>query len=278
MACTWGSARVAFNIKLINIKINEFMSNDYEKRERLKEVASRHLDLAQEAWSKCESELMVKADSVALNTFAEAITTEIPGHAVISSEEYIVDEFIACVIDMRDSSKHLLNEISRRITDVSMLQRVFYETSALLPVAAEIIYSEDGKVTEYLGDGLLGLFRVHDDGRQQCYSALNAGRDIIGVGRDVVNEAIRERYNLPTIDVGVGLAISKAIIAGFGHSKYRQPKVIGECVYRATKLSGGKNVVIVDERLEAIWPTSKSGKLGFTPRRVRDVNGYIVST
>jgi len=51
-----------------------------------------------------------------------------------------------------------MRAVSSKTSKVSQLQRIFYETSALLPAMAKLIFFENGSVTEYLGDGVLGLF------------------------------------------------------------------------------------------------------------------------
>ncbi|WP_322005159.1 hypothetical protein [Paraburkholderia tropica] len=64
---------------------------------------------------------------------------------------------------MRGSTRRLNTHIAN--AKVNGLQRVYIETSALLPAIAVTCGLEDGMVTEYLGDGCLTLFRVNKDDR-----------------------------------------------------------------------------------------------------------------
>jgi hypothetical protein len=160
---------------------------------------------------------------------------------------------------------------------VSLLQRVYYETSALLPALALTINFEGGSVTEYLGDGLLALFKVDpEDKSKAIYAAHRAAKDSIGPIRHAVNSIIRERYSLPEIDLGVGLAISKTLVTLIGIKNEKHPKAIGECIFRASKLSSERNLIIVDENMKINWPTAKYGTLKFHKKKVRDVNGYHI--
>ena len=61
------------------------------------------------------------------------------------------------------------------------------------------------------------------------------------------------------------MAYSKAIVTIVGREPNIHPKAIGECVYRASKLSDGKNQIRIDDRLKFLWPKSKGGKLKFNP-------------
>lgn len=97
---------------------------------------------------------------------------------------------------------------------------------------------------------VLGLFRV-DEGnpRGVMYRAYRASENCIGGTRDVVNNALKARYGLPPLNIGIGLSFSKAIVTLVGLDGDKHPKVVGECVYRAAKLSKGINEVYVDDWL-----------------------------
>jgi class 3 adenylate cyclase len=168
--------------------------------------------------------------------------------------------------------------ISGKRANVSGLQRVFYETSALLPALALAVKFEEGNVTEYLGDGVLALFRVDANDRSKfIYAAHRAAKLSINEIRDVVNEILSERYSLPNLDIGVGLALSQTLVTLVGLPTEKHPKAFGECVFRATKLSGGKNEIIADKNLKLAWPSQKGGTLCFKPRTVRGEDGYLLS-
>lgn len=208
----------------------------------------------------------------------ESAPSRIPGHEKVQDDETVIDEFIALVADMRDSSKHLNSAISEKTAKVSQLQRVYYETSALLPALALTIKFKNGNVTEYLGDGVLALFQVDQaDKSKAIYAAHGAAVNCIGQTRALVNAELDKRYSLPPLDLGVGLAMSKTIVTLVGLPGEKHPKAFGECVFRATKLSSGKNEIYVDAKVRGAWPTAKDGKLRFLERSKREVPGYLIS-
>ncbi|WP_374415882.1 hypothetical protein [Ectopseudomonas oleovorans] len=251
-----------------------------DEETRLRRIISLALDRAELHWANGGYQLVAKATFDSAEMVTESLESErshIPGHPVIREDETIIDDFIAFVADMRKSTEHLLVEISKKNADVSTLQRVFYETSALLPALAYTVKLKDGSVTEYLGDGVLALFKVDEDNPGDAiYSAHDAARNAIGPMRDILNEILLKRYRLPEIDLGVGLAYSKAIVSLVGLPRERHPKVFGECVYRATKLSSGTNEICVDDKVRAIWPTSKNGLINFRKKIFKNFDGHII--
>lgn len=249
------------------------MSLSQEKIDQLDELIRLSLDAAESIWKQAEPQLIVKQFREAL----KSIPSQIPGYPTVSRLSPRVDLFIAMMADMRDSTNHLMQAISGRITKVNQLERIFYETSALLPAMALAISFEGGSVTEYLGDGVLALFRVAEDPpKETIYAAHRAAKNCLDETRNLVNEKIGSRYGLPEIDLGVGLAMSKAIITVVGTEEYEQPKAIGECVYRATKLSSGRNEILVDQAVYDSWPSAKNGVLRFRQRQSQGVNGYMI--
>lgn len=256
------------------------------QKKKLTLIINDALNTAETHWDKEGHQLaknreLYESVSVEGHVLDSTEFSRIPGHEIVSTGETVVDEFVALVADMRDSSKHLLNAISQKTADVSELKRVYYETSALLPSLEYLVSIEEGGVTEYLGDGVLAFFRVDPDDRNKAiYAAHRAAKNAIGIGRNTVNQILKDRYRLPPIDLGVGLAISKTLITLTGISQDKHPKAFGRCVFKATKLSYGKNIIIVDEDLKSMWPASKGGKLGFrkTPVSGMDGHGYIIES
>jgi len=237
------------------------------------------LDRAENHWRNGGYKLLAKGVALdAMNERMESAPSHIPGHGVVQDEITIIDEFIALVADMRDSSKHLNSAISDKTAKVSQLQRVYYETSALLPALALTVKFEKGSVTEYLGDGILALFKVDvSDKSAAIYAAYEAAVNSIGRTRQLVNTILNDRYNLPDLDLGVGLAMSKTIVTLIGLPGEKHPKAFGECVFRATKLSSGKNEIYVDEFVRGTWPQTKSGTLRFIQKSKNDITGYLIS-
>lgn len=231
----------------------------------IKDLINRSLDKAERHWRKGGYKLVAESrhgmESFSKNAMDSA-PSRIPGYELIMDGETIVDEFIAIVVDMRGSTKHLLN--ADKSTSLDGIQRVFYETSALLPAIEKTINLYNGGVTEYLGDGVLGFFKRDDnDPNKAIYNAHDAAKDCLNTTLNLVNEALETRYGLSPLVIGVGMALSKALISLSGIDGVKHPKAYGECVFRATKLSGGQNIVLVDERLKNAWPTKKGGVLTF---------------
>ncbi|HDR9047282.1 TPA: hypothetical protein QDA94_001486 [Burkholderia vietnamiensis] len=232
------------------------------------------LDRAESNWRKVghllvEARLQKSMESYA----ADSADSNIPGYRVVSADHPQVDEFIALVIDMRGSTQRLKTHIKN--AKVNGLQRVYYETSALLPAFAVTCGFKDGMVTEYLGDGGLVLFSVNKDDRENSVRlAYRAAKDCIGSMRTLINDAIAERYNLPEISLGVGLAMSKAMITLVGVPGNYQPKAIGSCVWDATKLSGGVNAVHVSPDIKGVWPSSQGGLMRFRRLDLKHVEGF----
>ena len=67
----------------------------------------------------------------------------------------------------------------------------------------------------------------------------------------------------PPLKIGIGLAMSKAIVSLTGLSDNHHPKAFGEYVFRATKLSVIKNKICVYERMRKHWLSSSNGKVNF---------------
>lgn len=240
------------------------MSNTEEQA--LRKLVADSLDEAERVWSQARA--FMEKSAIRMDSAWEMKTT-IPGHEIIIDGEPEVDTFICMAIDMRDSSGHLMQAISAKKAKVSQLERVFYETSALLPAAAQVIDNHGGKVTEYLGDGALGMFLASGEGEDRnkiVRTVHRAARSCLDCVDGIINPELSRRYGLPPLCVGIGLAFSRAVITAVGLKGNRLPKVVGECVYRATKLCKGENEIVIDRHLHNMWPSSEGGKLRFAKR------------
>lgn len=83
---------------------------------------------------------------------------------------------------------------------------------------------------------------------------------------------------MPELNIGVGMAVSKALVTLVGLKNQRHAKAFGECVFRATKLSSGVNQIHIDTKLEHMWPVSQNGgTLSFLRRSMNDVEGYLIT-
>jgi class 3 adenylate cyclase len=244
-----------------------------EQMKNIRDVISESLDHAEATWKSIGSHFV---KLTVMDSAMESIeSSKIPGHLWVSDGIPNVDEFIAMVVDMRNSTDHL-NTVRNNEKIENGFQRVYYETSALLPAISKIVSFEGGVVTEYLGDGALILFQVDSSDKQKTIrKASKAARYCIEEMRDEINNQLNSRYSLDAIDLGVGLSISKAMVTLVGEKENRQAKAIGQCVWDATKLSCGRNKINISESLYTSWPSSKGGKLEFKKHTMkRGLVGY----
>lgn len=242
-------------------------------------VVKEALDVAESHWKE-KGDFLTEHLRAGTACFASdaRMPSKIPNHPFVHDGKVIEDTFIALVADMRNSTKHMLEAVSEKRSDckIQRLQRIYYETSALLPALNETIKFHDGSVTEYLGDGVLALFHKKED--NDLYKTRKAALDIIGQMRNIINVELADRYKLPSINLGVGMALSNCFVTLVGSSDNKQPKIFGQNVYRATKLAYGTNEVYIDEELKCAWPKSPGGKMTFIFKRgtKRGVDGYLI--
>jgi len=250
-----------------------------DKNREITELVNGSLDQAEEVWgevgSKLSNRAIAKSTQFSNEAIRASVPTTIPGYEFLEDGKPLVDEFIALVLDMRDSSKHLNCAIAG--TKAQMLERVFYETAALLPACSKMILDEKGGVTEYLGDGLLAFFRVKEsDKADTCYTAHRAAAGCMQAVSEIVNPILNDRYDLPKIEIGIGMSVSKAILTITGQANFIKPVAFGQCVYHATKLSKGRGEIVVDEALNLIWPKSDTGTLHFLFRMMSGIRGFVL--
>ena len=142
-----------------------------ELEREIKQLVNDSLDEAESIWKRVGHEIIEAKQAQFSNreVRAEEMPSKIPGHTTVDSTLPKVDDFIALVLDMRDSSRHLITANS---FDLKPLERVLYETTAILPACSRIIANENGGVTEYLGDGLLAFFHAPKEKQDKaCYSS-----------------------------------------------------------------------------------------------------------
>ena len=221
-----------------------------------------NLEKSEKAWEMHGDYLTQKSITLECIAADQSQPSKIPGYSNVN-EVPKADQFIALVVDMRKSSSRLKTKCKESLLEDG-LQRLYYETSALLPAIAETVAFENGAVTEYLGDGALALFRVDKNSAfDTIRAASRAARNCIVDTRNLINSEIDRRYNLPPLQLGVGLSIGNALVTLVGSTENRQPKVFGECVWEATKLSSGVNKIYVSKKLRERWPSSPGGRISF---------------
>lgn len=176
------------------------------------------------------------------------ISSFIPGHQVMDKHSIYLSEFTAFYIDIRNSSTHFhRNDLLTKFE--SGLHRVFLETSSLIPVVAHIAEEKGGVATELLGDGALILFPMRKKrGKDVIEDALYVANKSINVLLKYINYVLWEKYKLPPLSIGVGISHSQAMVKAINANGYYHPKVIGQCIWEAAKLSNGNNKVFISKK------------------------------
>ena len=240
-------------------------------QDKVRAVCRYSLDEAENEWeyTGAAKKLIEKSASMesrneSLAIFDSAIPSNIPGHDLVDKSQ--ISEFIALVCDIRKSTQRLSTNLSD--ARVNGIQRVFYETSALLPSLEVVINHFSGAVTEYLGDGVLGFFPYLNT--DDLYNSYYASIGCMEMVKPIVNQEIKDRYNLPPLDIGIGMASGPAMVRKVAQ---KHVKAFGRCVWTASKLSSETNMILVDDQLKAKWPSSKGGRISF--RRIERVRGEV---
>ncbi len=240
---------------------------------KIKEILIIELEKAEMIWDDVKIGLETKCFS----NLSESYTpSSIPGFPLLKNGQGKVGDFVAMVLDIRNSTSHLLEAYNSE-KKVSQLQRVYYETTAINTIGLLLVNENNGRITEFLGDGFLALFNAKED--KIVYKSNKCAKECIRIVADIVNPMLKDRYDLPPLKIGIGLAYSKAIITNIGFAKDSFPKAIGECIFRASKLSIGTNEIMYDERIKQFWPKSKGGKISFQEKKhenTKSTKGYII--
>jgi hypothetical protein len=272
---------------LPGVKVLDPTERNPMNKEELRKLVDTALSTADKRWSDHGKRLNKIAESRAdigagIGAPPVFVPSHIPGHPVVETARPSVSPFIAWMLDMRDSTKHMMQAIGAPAR-ASELHRIYLETTALLPAVAAIVNDRKGSVTEFQGDGALALFPFPEDQRpseardQAVYEAFWAAEEALECVDTIINVALRKRYELPGIQVGVGLALSQALVTTVGLDERQQPTAFGQCVWRASKLSKGSGIIQVDERLYMAWPTSSDGPIRFERSRGgHDFDAYVV--
>ena len=235
--------------------------------EEVKEIAESSLNIAIRNWGHVGKQMILEKASFEGFASDSSINTNIPGHPYINIGDVPkVEEFIALVVDMRKSSDRLNNREIENISNIENgFQRIYYETSALLPALDKTISFFGGQVTEYLGDGLLALFKVDEQNKlNSLSSAYKAAKHCINETRVIVNTLLSTRFHgISPLDIGAGLSMSRAMVTTVGIGEKSHPKAIGTCVWEASKLSVGHNIISLSPSIEKGWPSSAGGSTKF---------------
>ena len=250
---------------------------DEELNSKIREEVNKALDNAENIWNEVGDQFLIEKAEIRAFSDGAKIPSQIPGHKILTQGKPEVGDFIALVLDIRNSTDHLLVAIKAKATQ---LERVLYETTAVNTAGALVIEHFKGGLTEYLGDGFLALFKIEDEKNSKdiVYKAHDAAKYCLKEAINIVNDIIYKRYELPKLSIGIGLAYSKAIVTIVGINENLHPKALGECVFRASKLAGGYNEIHIDKKLKYLWPKSDNGQLRFIyTDKFEKIEGYLIS-
>jgi hypothetical protein len=129
--------------------MTEFESN-------LKNKIKYELEIAEKIYNGVRAELLVK--TITFSRIDENVQeTKIPGFKLLKEGKGEVGDFIAFILDIRNSTKNLTQSISSKISKASQLERVYYETTAINTCGIELVNKYNGGITEFLGVDLLHL-------------------------------------------------------------------------------------------------------------------------
>lgn len=243
---------------------------------KIREQILSSLKNAENIWNQVRDKIeKAEIKNMSNNTYALGgfVESDIPGFPFLENGQGKVGNFVAMILDIRKATEHLIQALSNS-KGVSQLQRVFYETTAVNTMGNLIVSEKSGNITEFLGDGFLALFEATEN--TISYKVKQVAEDCLFTLQNIVNPILKERYSLPELSIGIGIAHSQAIVTLV---EKRYPKVIGECVYRASKLCNGQNEIMYDNSFRLFYPSSKGGKLSFIEKMHKhseNTKGYTI--
>ncbi len=248
----------------------------------IRALAKERLEDAENKWTNAKDKLVKLAEDS--NRHIAKALTQIPGYEILDENEaeIHVDDFVVLIADLRDSTKHLLNHCAAARNEATRLKRVFIETFVLLPCLAQTIGFSQGRVTEYLGDGLLAFYRVPEGkGGKVVVEAHHTAEKCIEAVIDIINPLLKEEYGLPGLEIGIGISRGPGIVNWVGlPGEFMLPKVFGEAVYYASKCACGSNEILLSQTAQNTWPMVEEGKKPVVRMKKRkgrgDVDAYVV--
>ena len=111
---------------------------------QIKDKIIEELIKAEDIWKQVAPKLVLEKSEKYSNFSGGILPSKIPGFPFIVDGKPQVADFIAFVLDIRNSTNHLLQAISEKTAKASQLERVLYETTAVYTAGAMII--EEKKV------------------------------------------------------------------------------------------------------------------------------------
>jgi len=192
--------------------------------------------------------------------YAQAISDVVPGYEAQELEfgSYDTDNFCVMFVDIRNSTER-----------AKMLgaDKTYLSYHSFYPALACIVEHYKGYVIDFMGDGIMAFFGGKHSGIAHSIAAQNAGLcgiDIQKAIEHVVNPMIQEDGIKYLFRCGVGIDHGDVVVTKIGNPKYYDVKAFGDCINRASKLSGGEGgTVQVSSKIKDLWPASKGGLIRF---------------
>lgn len=252
--------------------------------EKIKNAVIKACDKADQIWTKVGHEFVTESKTVMFSEdlIKAQVPSNLPDLPFLEDGKPIVANYVALVLDIRDSTKHLTQSVSAKITT---LQRIVTETFAINAMGSVLVNEYRGNITEYLGDGFLAFFKIEDEKNfsereKIAVKVFHCAEKCIEKLNSIVNKILNERYELPALEIGIGLAYSKAIVSVVGSVSNYQVKAIGDCVFKASKLSCGKNEIHTEDAYQRLFPKAKNGEKGtikFESKKIDDrFSSYVL--
>ncbi|CDL82436.1 hypothetical protein [Xenorhabdus szentirmaii] len=240
----WQQVRHNFNEE--NILTNQINEHIHQTKNQInKDMASEPRNSPPFPEGKSED------NSIESISKKELIKTFIPGYPLLENDKPEFGEFVVFMMDMRDSSASFEQYSTSPMIECG-LQKVFYEISSLIPAVTYTAALEGGKATELLGDGVLILFHIKPGNLINVINKAHmAAEKCINNTMKHVNDILWQRYHFPPLKIGIGLSYGSAIIKVMNVNGHH-PKVIGQCVWEAAKLSNGENTIGLSKKIQDI--------------------------
>jgi adenylate cyclase len=182
--------------------------------------------------------------------------------------------------DLRNSSNRAI-QLGPRATFISM--------HCLLAGLAYLVTKAGGTVSNFRGDGLFGLFGLGHDGSnppdlnagKSVQRATNCGMAMIEMLDDMLNPLLESNDIEGDLRIGVGVDHGDVVVTRIGLIDANEITPYGPPVNHAAKFCGGNGNVYVSDRVKAIFPMGKGGKVTFDPvsvsiRGSKRLSGYKV--
>jgi adenylate cyclase len=134
---------------------------------------------------------------------------------------------VVLVVDMRDST---------RLAETRLPFDAVFVVDRFVTAAGSAVQANGGRVSHFLGDGLMATFGLGCGAKDACLQAMRAlaalGRNVAALNRVLVaetGEAIR---------FGVGMHCGSAVVGEIGHGEVRVFTTLGDVVNVAARLEG----------------------------------------